>query len=106
MVIKFILIGFGMALGDVLMKSWANNQYSLQGNSLLFLGGAILTYAASLTYYGLQLRVTNFSVATILPIIINVLIILLITIFYYHEPLSFKQWVGALLGMCAVVLLN
>lgn len=95
-----------MALGDVFMKSWANQQYSLQNSGLLFLLGALVTYSASLTYYGLQLRSTNFSIATILPIVINILIVLLLTISYYHEPLSTKQLIGGFLGFCAVVLLS
>ncbi len=106
MLIKFILIGIGMALGGVFMKNWANQQYSLQGIGLLFLSSALLSYSASLTYYGLQLRSTNFSIATILPIVINILIVLLITISYYHEPLSIKQWTGVLLGFCAIALLH
>jgi hypothetical protein len=81
MLIKFILIGIGMVFGDVLMKNWANQLYSLHGSGLLYLVCALLSYSVSLTYYGLQLRSTNFSIATILPIVINLLVILLITIF-------------------------
>jgi drug/metabolite transporter (DMT)-like permease len=106
MLLKFVLIGIGMVFGDVLMKNWANQLYSMQGSGLLYLVGALFIYSVSLTYYGLQLRSTNFSIATILPIIINILIVLLITIFYYHEPLSSKQWLGVFLGFCAVILLR
>ncbi len=88
------------------MKSWANYQYSLQGVGLVIFLSAVGAYVTSLTYYGLQLRITNFSVATILPIVTNALVILMITLFYYHQPLSIKQWLGAFLGMCAVVLLR
>lgn len=106
MLIKFILIGIGMVIGDVFMKIWSNQQYSLNGLGLVYVTSALIVYSASLTYYGLQLRTTNFSIATILPIVINILIVLLITFFYYHEPLSIKQWIGVLLGFCAVILLR
>lgn len=106
MLIKFVIIGIGMVLGDILMKNWSNHSYELRGVSLIYLISALLFYSASLTYYGLQLRSTNFGIATILPIVINILIVLLITVFYYHEPLSTKQWVGVFLGFFAIFLLR
>jgi drug/metabolite transporter (DMT)-like permease len=106
MLIKFVLIGIGMVLGDIFMKNWSNYSYDLRGVGLIYLIVALLFYSVSLTYYGLQLRSTNFSIATILPIVINILIVLLITVFYYHEPLSAKQWLGVLLGFCAILLLR
>lgn len=106
MLAKFILIGIGMVMGDVFMKNWSNHFYDLRGVGLVYLISALLFYSASLTYYGLQLRSTNFGIATILPIVINILIVLLITIFYYQEPLSIKQWLGVFLGFCAIFLLR
>ncbi len=106
MLIKFIFIGIGMVLGDLLMKNWSNHLYELRGVGLTYFLAALLMYSVSLTYYGLQLRSTNFSVATILPIIINIVIVLLITLFYYHEPLTIKQWAGVFLGVCAIFLLR
>ncbi len=106
MLIKFIFIGLAYTLGDVFMKTWSNHQYALSGIGLVIFIASIVSYTTGFIYYGLQLRTTNFGVATLLPIVINVLIILLLTVFYYHEPLSLKQWTGALLGVAAIVLLH
>jgi drug/metabolite transporter (DMT)-like permease len=106
MIIKFIFIGFAYTLGDVFMKTWSNQQYALSGLGLVVFIASMLSYMTGFVYYGLQLRTTNFGIATLLPIVINVLIILLLTIFYYHEPLTLKQWVGASLGILAVILLR
>lgn len=103
MLIKFIIIGFGMVAGDFFMKLWSNHEYSLRGMALLFYISAILVYVTSLTYYGKQLHNTNFSIATTLPIIINILLVAMITVFYYKEPLSINALVGTVLALVAVV---
>ena len=106
MLFKFALIGLAFTIGDVLMKNWANQNYSFAGAGLATFVTALFIYSAGFVYYGLQLRASNFSIATLLPIIINILFVLLLTAFYYQEALSFKQWIGALLGITAVVLLH
>lgn len=106
MFVKFLLVGIAFTVGDVLMKVWSNQNYSFVGTGLLTFLVALLIYGAGFVYYGLQLRTSNFGVATLLPIVINILLVLMLTVFYYHEPLSTKQWVGALLGTAAVVLLH
>lgn len=103
MIIKFVLIGFGMVTGDFFMKLWSNYGYQLHGKALIFYFSAILTYIISLTYYGKQLHNTNFSIATTLPIIINILFVALITIFYYKEPLSINALIGTALALIAVL---
>ncbi len=103
MIIKFIIIGFGMVVGDFFMKLWSNQGYLLRGTALLFYISAVLIYIASLTYYGKQLHNTNFSIATTLPIIINILFVALITIFYYKEPLSINALIGTVLSLVAVL---
>lgn len=88
------------------MKVWSNQNYSFAGSGLFTFVAALFIYGAGFVYYGLQLRTSNFGVATLLPIVINILLVLLLTVFFYHEPLSSKQWVGALLGIAAVILLH
>lgn len=106
MLVKFIFIGLAYTLGDVFMKTWSNHQYTLSGLGLVVFIASMLSYMTGFVYYGLQLRTNNFGIATLLPIVINVLIILLLTIFYYQEPLSLKQCIGALLGVVAIILLR
>lgn len=105
MLINFILIGLGMVLGDIFMKTWANQNFSLHGTALLIYALALVSYIVSLTFYGLQLRENNFSIATTLPIIINVLIVAIATVIYYKEPLSAKAIIGILFAVAAVIFL-
>lgn len=106
MLFKFFLIGLGYTVGDVLMKLWSQQSYSLSGVSLVTFIAALMTYSAAFIYFGLQLRTTNFTIALLLPIVINVILIFLLTVFYYHEPFSLKQSLGVILGLVAVVLLH
>lgn len=106
MLYKFILIGLGLMLGDVLMKEWSSTNYALSGNGIFAFVGALICYAAALIYYAMQLRSDSFGDATILPIIINVVAALLLTTFIYHEPLSLKQMAGAFLSIAAIFLLQ
>ncbi len=106
MFIKFLIVGIAFTIGDVLMKIWSNQNYSFASTGLLTFLTALFIYGAGFVYYGLQLKTNNFGVATLLPIVINILLVLLLTVFYYHEPLSSKQWIGAFLGIAAVILLH
>ncbi len=103
MILNFIIIGFGMVAGDMFMKSWASHNYLLHGVSLMFYISALVMYAASLTFYGKQLQFTNFSIATTLPIIINIIVVTLITIFYYKEQLSLNAIIGTALAVISVL---
>lgn len=105
MLLNFILIGLGMVLGDVFMKSWSNQNFSLHGWPIFLYIFALCSYIASLTFYGLQLRVNNFSIATTLPIIINVLVVAILTVVYYKEPLSLKAGIGILLAITSIIFL-
>ena len=103
MILNFVIIGFGIVVGDILMKHWSDHGYALNGTSLIFYISAILAYVASLTYYGKQLHLTNFSIATTLPIIINILIVSLVTVFYYKETLSHNAIIGTALALSSVL---
>lgn len=92
-----------MVMGDFFMKLWSNHGYALRGTALFFYVSAVFVYVASLTYYGKQLQSTNFSIATTLPIIINILFVALITAFYYKEPLSINALIGTALALAAVL---
>ena len=102
MIFKFILIGLGMVMGDLLMKTWSNHDYSLRGISLVIYVAALCSYTTSLTYYGKQLQETNFSIATTLPIIINIIVVALITVFFYKEPFSLYAIIGTSLALLSI----
>lgn len=103
---KFILIGLGMTCGDVLMKQWVISGASLKDSSILIYFLALVVYGASLTTYAYQLFTTNISIATITPILVNVIIISLLSFFYYKESISAYQGVGILLAFCAIALFS
>ena len=106
LLIKFILIGIGLTIADNFMKLWARQNFSFSDSGIYFYSLAVFFYISSLTYYALQLRTTNFGVATILPVLVNVLLVLALTFFYYHEPLTLSQLTGAALALGAIFFLR
>jgi multidrug transporter EmrE-like cation transporter len=100
-----ITIGFGLAIGDLLMKKWMLFHYSITGRGLLFLMSALVVYSISLIGYGLLLKNYNLNVATLIVVAINVIIVMLIGTFFFGESMSNTHIVGSLLCMVGVVLL-
>ena len=103
MLTNFIIVGIGMVVGDVFMKSWAMEGYALHGMPLLLYVSGMLVYAGSLTFYAKQLHVTNFSVATTLPMMINIVAVALLTVFFYREAFSVVEWVATVLALASIV---
>lgn len=103
---KLILIGLGMVLGDILMKNWIISGAMFRNSSLIFFIFALLVYGISLTGYAYQLRTMNFGIATITPILVNIVTIALISFFYYKEMLSMYKIFGMLFAFTAVLLFS
>jgi drug/metabolite transporter (DMT)-like permease len=104
--LAFIIIGIGLALGDVLMNHWADGGSRFQGSSLAIYLIALVVYIASLTLYAYQLKTTQLSVATIIPVLINVAIVFAVSTFYLHEKVSAYQYTGIFLALMALVFLS
>ena len=103
---KLLLVGLGLTSGDVLMKQWMLGGASFKNASLLVYLSALVVYGASLTLYSYQLRTMNFGVATITPILTNIVAVSLLSFFYYKESLSFYQGAGVLLALLSIILFS
>ncbi|MBI5798818.1 MAG: hypothetical protein HZB10_02715 [Candidatus Yonathbacteria bacterium] len=106
MIWKLILVGLGLVTGDLLMKNWIIGGASFKNWSLAIYLLALVFYGGSLTAYAYQLRTMNFGIATIVPILVNVVVVALISFFYYKEALSLYQSIGILLAVVAVILFS
>lgn len=106
MIWKLILVGIGLVAGDLLMKNWIIGGASFKNLSLAIYLSALIVYSGSLTLYAYQLRTMNFGIATIVPILVNIIVVALISFFYYKEALSIYQSIGILLAVVAVVLFS
>lgn len=103
---KLILVGIGLTIGDVLMKSWILGGASFKKAALALYFFALIAYGASLTVQALQLRTMNLSIAVITPILVNIVAISLLSYFYYKEGLSVYQGIGIILSLTAIVLFS
>ena len=106
LMIWFIFIGIGMALGDVLMKQWIVNGAEFRGMPLVYYVSALIVYCTSLTLFAYQLRVTPLSIAAILPILINIIVIFCIGLTFYNEKLSYYQLAGVGISLVALFFLS
>lgn len=103
---KLIVVGLGLVAGDLLMKNWIISGASFKNLSLGVYISALVIYGGSLTLYAYQLRTMNFGIATIVPILVNIIVVALISFFYYKEALSVYQSIGILLAIGAIFLFS
>lgn len=103
---KLVVVGLGLVAGDVLMKKWSISGETFRDLSVVFYILGVAVYGASFTLYAYQLRTVNFGIATIVPILINIIVVALISFFYYKEALSIYQGIGIFLAIFAVILFS
>lgn len=104
--IWFLIIGIGLAIGDVLMNHWADSGSRFVEQKLFVYLLALVVYISSLTLYAYQLKTNPLSVATITPMLINVTIIFLVSVFYFHEKITGYQLIGIILAILAIFFLH
>ena len=102
----FLLIGVGLSLGDMIMNHWADGGSRFVGSWLFLYVLALVVYCASLTLYAYQLKTTQLSIATIIPILINVAIVFTYSTFYLQEKVNTYQLIGVSLALVAIVFLS
>lgn len=102
-IIFLILILVATALeivGDILFKKW-----SLNGKSFLFVVG-FLIYAIGVVFWGLSLKYGYLSEAISILTVLNLVIISLVGVLYFHEDLSLINKIGIALGVVSVILIE
>lgn len=103
---KLIIVGFGLVAGDLFMKFWSTSGATFKDVSVVLYLLGVTFYGASFTLYAYQLRTVNFGIATIVPILINIVAVALISFFYYKEALSLYQVIGIFLAVVAILLFS
>ena len=80
--------GIVLTIGDLIFKSWAVKG---MGYSLLYVFGVITYLAGSLLLVESYKYDVNIVVAGIIQILLNTVILVVFTYFYFHEPLTHAQ---------------
>jgi drug/metabolite transporter (DMT)-like permease len=95
--------GIVLTIGDLIFKSWAVKG---MGYSLLYVFGVITYLAGSLLLVESYKYDVNIVVAGIIQILLNTVILVVFTYFYFHEPLTAKQIVGIILAVVSLYLIK
>ena len=95
--------GIVLTVGDLIFKSWALKG---MGYSLLYVFGVIAYLVGSLLLVESYKFDVNIVVAGIVQILLNTIILVAFTYFYFHEPLTAKQIAGIILAVVALWLIR
>jgi hypothetical protein len=95
--------GLVLTVGDLVFKSWA-----LKGMAynFLYFFGVIAYLAGSLLLVESYKYDVNIVVAGIVQILLNTIILMAFTFFYFHEPLTAKQIAGIILAVVSLYLIR
>jgi len=102
----FIIIfisGLVLTVGDLIFKSWALKG---MGYSLLYVFGILTYLVGSLLLVESYKHDVNIVVAGIVQILLNTIILVAFTYFYFHEPLTVKQIIGIILAVVSLYLIR
>lgn len=95
--------GLILTVGDLVFKSWAEKG---MGYSLLYAFGVIAYLVGSLLLVESYKFDVNIAVAGLIQIMLNTLILVACTYFYFHEPLTARQIVGIVLAVVSLYLIR
>jgi len=89
-----------LTVGDIIMKKWV-----ISGSNLFYLSG-LAVYLIGLNFLAQSYHFRNIAGASTVMTIINVILLLAVSYFYFKEPLSTLQLIGVALGIIAIVFLE
>lgn len=101
--IGFILVvicGLFYTVGDVAMKKWIEHP----SVGMYILGGSL--YIIGMNFLAFSYKYKNIAVATAMCVIVNIVLLTLLSWFYFKEPLTIKQMVGIGCSIVAIFLLE
>lgn len=87
-------------MGDVFFKKWA-----LEHRPLL-LGLGLFIYFLGTIFWAISLKYEDLSKSISIFTVINLISVILIGVFYFHEDLSLVNKIGIGLGIISVILLE
>lgn len=98
--ILVFLGGIVLTIGDLVMKKWV-------GNSSPFLYGLGLTiYLIGMVFLSQSFKFKNIAIASLMLVLFNVIILLIVSWFFYQEKLSTIQMIGVFLGLISIIILE
>ncbi len=95
--------GLVLTVGDLVFKSWVTKG---MGYSFLYVFGVIAYLIGSLLLVESYKHDVNIVVAGIVQILLNTIILVIFTYFYFHEPLTAKQIIGIILAVISLYLIR
>ena len=92
--------GAVLTCGDILMKKWV-----VTNSVYLYIGG-MLIYLVGLNFLAQSFKYKNIAVASIIFVLFNIILLAIVSWFYFKEKLSALQIVGLIVGIAAIVILE
>lgn len=103
MKIAIVLLAIGAfidTIGDIIMKKWVVDK-----NVWVFVMG-MLTYLIGLGFLAYSYNYKNIAVASVIFVIINIVMLSVVSWFYFNETLSPLQIIGIIVGVIAIIILE
>ncbi len=104
--IPFVVLFIGgvvLTVGDLVFKTWVEKG---MGYSLLYIFGVFVYLIGSMLLVESYKYDVNIAVAGIVQVLFNTIILVIFTYFYFHEPLTTKQFAGIILGVLSIYLIR
>jgi len=92
--------GLILTIGDIVFKKWA-----ISGDWKTFLFGLSI-WTIGLVFLAFSFKYKNIAIASLIFSLSNVILLTLISYFYFNESITALQFIGIILGITAVVLLE
>lgn len=101
--LPIILLAIGgliLTFGDLVMKKWVIN------NNIYFYIIGLMIYLIGLNFLAQSFKYKNIAIASTIFVIFNVILLSIISWFYFKEKLSTFEIIGIVLGLTSVVILE
>lgn len=99
-IVLLLIAGIIVTFGDIIMKNWVvSNDYNLYAIGMMI-------YLIGLNFLAQSYKYKNIAVASIIFVIFNIVILSIVSWFYFKEKLSTFEIIGIVLGLTSVVILE
>lgn len=95
-----ILAALFEAVGDIILKKW-----SIDGKNLTFFFGVFI-YWLAIVLWAFSLKYEYLSKAISVVSVLNLIVVVLVGVFYFKEDLSLLNKIGILLGIISLILVE
>lgn len=99
-IILLFIGGLILTVGDIIMKKWV-----LIDDIYFYITG-LAVYLVGLNFLAQSFKFKNIAVASTIFVIFNVVMLSIVSWYYFKETLSTYQILGIILGLVSVVLLE